>query len=120
MPVEFENALGSDAALPAVIERNAYFIAAELLTNAAKHSGATAIRLRVATRDTGDSGHWLDLWVTDNGNGGASPRPGHGLAGLEERVQGLRGLFVVDSPVGGPTVIGAHIPFAPVAPSPIE
>ena len=50
----------------------------------------------------------------------ASPRPGHGLAGLEERVQGLRGLFVVDSPVGGPTVIGAHIPFAPVAPSPIE
>ena len=120
VPVEFENALGSDAALPAVIERNAYFIAAELLTNAAKHSGATAIRLRVATRDTGDSGHWLDLWVTDNGNGGASPRPGHGLAGLEERVQGLRGLFVVDSPVGGPTVIGAHIPFAPVAPSPIE
>lgn len=120
VPVIFESELATDAALPAAIERNAYFIAAELLTNAAKHSGASAIRLRVATRDTGATGHWLDLWVTDNGDGGASPRPGHGLAGLEERVQGLRGAFVVDSPVGGPTVIGAHVPFAPVAASSIE
>jgi signal transduction histidine kinase len=120
VPVEFENRLATDAPLPAAIERNAYFIAAELLTNAAKHSGASAIRLRIASRDTGASGHWLDLWVTDNGHGGASPRPGHGLAGLEERVQGLRGLLVVDSPEGGPTVIGAHVPFAPVAASVIE
>ena len=117
VPVLFENRLATDAALPAAIERNAYFIAAELLTNAAKHAGATAIRLRVATRDTGATGHWLDLWVTDNGHGGALPRPGHGLAGLEERVQGLRGVLVVDSPAGGPTVIGAHIPFAPIAAS---
>jgi signal transduction histidine kinase len=119
VPVEFENRLATDAPLPAAIERNAYFIAAELLTNAAKHSGASSIRLRIAGRDTGASGHWLDLWVTDNGHGGASARPGHGLAGLEERVQGLRGLFVVDSPAGGPTVIGAHVPFVPAASSSI-
>ena len=117
VPVISELELPTDAALPAPIERNAYFIVAELLANAAKHSGATAIRLRAATRDAGEAGHWLDLWVTDNGHGGATPEPGHGLAGLEERVAGLRGLFVIDSPVGGPTAIGAHIPYTPLAAS---
>ncbi|MFF2276543.1 sensor histidine kinase [Agromyces sp. NPDC058126] len=115
IPVEVEIEL-PDASLPAPIERNAYFVVAELLTNAAKHAEATGIRLVVSTRDTGETGHWLDLWVTDNGRGGASTLPGHGLAGLADRVQGLQGLFVVDSPVGGPTTIGAHIPYLPVAP----
>lgn len=115
IPVEVEIEL-PDASLPAPIERNAYFVAAELLTNAAKHAEATGIRLVVSTRDTGETGHWLDLWVTDNGRGGASALPGHGLAGLADRVQGLQGLFVVDSPVGGPTTIGAHIPYVPVPP----
>ncbi|MGR0317949.1 sensor histidine kinase [Agromyces sp. ZXT2-3] len=114
VPVQLEWLLPTDAALPAAIERNAYFIAAELLTNAVKHSGASAIRLRVAQRDTGATGFWLDLWVTDNGHGGATALPGHGLAGLDERVRGLGGVLLVDSPPGGPTVIGAHFPFTPV------
>ncbi|WP_246150062.1 sensor histidine kinase [Agromyces intestinalis] len=112
--VAFDNGLGADASLPAPIERNAYFIAAELLTNVAKHSAATAARLRVQTRALADGTHWLDLWVTDNGRGGASVAAGHGLAGLDDRVRGLRGVLVVDSPAGGPTVVGAHIPFQPV------
>lgn len=115
IPVTVEIDLPADATLPASIERNAYFIAAELLTNAVKHAEASGIRLSVSTRDTGATGHWIDLWVTDNGRGGAALTAGHGLAGLEERVQGLRGMLVVDSPVGGPTTIGAHIPFAPLA-----
>jgi signal transduction histidine kinase len=119
VPVTVEIAV-TDAALPAPIERNAYFIAAELLTNAAKHSEASAIRLRVSTRDEGRAGRWIDVWVTDNGRGGATPRPGHGLAGLDERVRGLRGMLVVDSPVGGPTSIGAHVPFVPLQPPVIE
>lgn len=115
VPVTVEIDL-DDVVLPAPIERNAYFIAAELLTNAAKHAEATAIRLRVGTRDEGAAGHWIDVWVTDNGRGGASAVPGHGLAGLDERVRGLRGMLVIDSPVGGPTSIGAHVPFVPLAP----
>lgn len=115
IPVAVEIELPADATLPASIERNAYFIAAELLTNAVKHAEASGIRLSVSTRDTGATGHWIDLWVTDNGRGGAALTAGHGLAGLEERVQGLRGMLVVDSPVDGPTTIGAHIPFAPLA-----
>lgn len=117
VPVTLELQLPTDSALPAAIERNAYFIAAELLTNAVKHASAGAIRLRLSTRDTGASGHWLDLWVTDNGQGGAAAIPGHGVAGLDERVRGLGGLLVVDSPAGGPTVIGAHFPYVPEAAS---
>ncbi len=113
VPVEFEDRLAPTTALPPAIERNAYFIAAELLTNAVKHSDASSIRLRIAERDAGAAGRWLDLWVTDNGHGGAALEAGHGLAGLQERVHGLRGQFVVDSPAGGPTVVGAHVPFAP-------
>ena len=113
VPVTVEIDL-DDVTLPAPIERNAYFIAAELLTNAAKHAEASAIRLRVSTRDEGVAGRWIDVWVTDNGHGGASPAPGHGLAGLDERARGLRGMLVIDSPVGGPTAIGAHLPFVPL------
>jgi signal transduction histidine kinase len=113
VPVTVEVDL-ADGALPAAIERNAYFIAAELLTNAAKHAEASAIRLRAGTRDEGASGHWIDVWVTDNGRGGAATTPGHGLAGLDERVRGLRGMLVIDSPVGGPTTIGAHVPYVPL------
>ncbi|WP_127793614.1 sensor histidine kinase [Agromyces sp. LHK192] len=114
IPVTLEDLLPSDADLPASIERNAYFIAAELLTNTVKHADASAVRVRVAVRDTGRAGRWLDLWVTDNGRGGASLAEGHGLAGLDERVRGLRGMLVVESPVGGPTSVGAHIPYVPV------
>ncbi|MCD5346965.1 sensor histidine kinase [Agromyces sp. S2-1-8] len=114
VPVAVQITLPEDASLPAPIERNVYFVAAELLTNAAKHAEATSVRLAVSTRDTGATGHWVDVWVTDNGRGGASTVPGHGLAGLAERVNGLRGLFVVDSPAGGPTTIGAHIPYSPL------
>jgi signal transduction histidine kinase len=113
VPVTVEIDL-TDAALPAPIERNAYFIAAELLTNVVKHAEASAVRLRVGIRDEGPSAHWIDVWVTDNGRGGASLAPGHGLAGLDERVRGLRGMLVVDSPTGGPTTIGAHVPFVPL------
>lgn len=116
VPVTVEIDL-SDGALPAPIERNAYFIAAELLTNAAKHAEASAIRLRVGTRDEGVAGRWIDVWVTDNGRGGATPAPGHGLAGLDERVRGLRGMLVIESPIGGPTTIGAHVPYVALAAS---
>lgn len=97
--------------LPQEIERNAYFVASELLTNATKHSGATAAELRVALRRVpGPDETWLDVSVTDNGAGGAVTVPGHGLAGLDERMRGLGGILEVSSPAGGPTVVTAHLP----------
>jgi signal transduction histidine kinase len=110
VPVILEMRLDPDLRLASEIERSAYFVAAELLTNAAKHSRATSIRLHATQRHNVDGSTWVDIWVIDNGVGGATPSAGHGLAGLDERLKGLRGILSIDSPVGGPTTIGAHIP----------
>jgi signal transduction histidine kinase len=50
------------------------------------------------------------LTVSDDGRGGARISDGHGLAGLRERVDGLRGTLTVDSPVGGPTTVVVVLP----------
>jgi signal transduction histidine kinase len=111
VPVQLEMHLDPELRLPSEIERSAYFVASELLTNAAKHSRATSIRLHATLRRVPeDDTTWLDLWVIDNGVGGATFMPGHGLSGLDERLRGLRGILSVDSPAGGPTAVGAHIP----------
>ena len=82
-----------------------------MLTNAAKHSRATSVRLHAAFRRIPeDDTTWLDLWVIDNGVGGATFTEGHGLSGLDERLRGLRGILSLNSPAGGPTSVGAHIP----------
>lgn len=106
VPARLEDALPAGAALTADTERNAYFIASEALANAAKHSGATQIVARVGLADDGR----LELVVTDDGAGGAEVVPGHGLAGLEERVRGLGGTIEVVSPAGGPTTVTARLP----------
>ena len=97
--------------LPTELERNAYFIAAEGLTNAVKHSGASAIDLRLDLRRLPETDEtWLDITVSDDGRGGAAAVPGHGLAGLQERVLGQGGTLEISSPAGGPTVVVAHLP----------
>ncbi|MEV7416045.1 sensor domain-containing protein [Streptomyces sp. NPDC089919] len=92
------------------IESIAYFCAAELLANAAKHSGAS--RAEVAAYVEGGA---LHLSVHDDGRGGARPRPGGGtgLAGLSERVSTVDGRLRVESPAGGPTTVTVELPLAP-------
>lgn len=90
---------------PASIEAIAYFVAAEALANVAKHAGATAAEIRV-----GDSGNVVTVTVSDNGRGGAGPRPGSGLAGLEDRVAGVDGTLTVSSPPGAGTTVTAVLP----------
>jgi len=117
IPVKFVAEVPEDAALPAELERNAYFLAAEAVTNAEKHSGAKNVTLRVWVRNEPEGDRWLDLTVSDDGVGGAATLPGHGIAGLEERVHGLGGILTVNSPVGGPTVVIAQLPFGDSAPA---
>ena len=105
------------ADVPPEVERSVYFVVAELLANASKHSSARSIRVHLDVRAAGGAGErWLDVWVIDDGVGGASAVPGHGLEGIAGRVSGLRGLLTVESPPGGPTTIGVHVPFRPSAP----
>jgi len=108
IPVQLESALAPGAALPPELERNAYFIASEGLANAVKHSGAARVRIALASEE---APRRLVLTVRDDGRGGALLVPGHGLAGLSERVQGLGGSLSVDSPLGGPTTLVARIPW---------
>ena len=89
--------------LPESIETAAYFVLAEALANAAKHSEATAVDLRVHVED-----RTLVLDVQDDGKGGA--RPASGLAGLGDRVAAVGGRLTLSSPHGGPTIIRAEIP----------
>jgi signal transduction histidine kinase len=97
---------------PAPIETACYFAAAELLTNAAKHSGARDARVS-AEHD----GAMLRISVTDFGLGGADPANGTGLSGIERRLAAFDGILAVSSPAGGPTTIVIEVPcaLAPVA-----
>ena len=97
------------------VSRALYFVVAELLTNAAKHSGARTAS--VTTNVRYDEPVRLRLLVSDDGRGGASVVPGHGLAGLMERVAGHRGVLTVESPEGGPTRVEVTVPLqsAPIA-----
>ncbi|MDX5317883.1 MAG: histidine kinase [Actinomycetes bacterium] len=96
--------------LPRTLESTAYFVVAEALTNAAKHSGASQAEV-VVTRD----GDRARVVVFDNGTGGAHITPGTdstGLAGLAERVRAAQGTLHITSPVGGPTLITVELPCA--------
>ncbi|MFQ6146155.1 sensor domain-containing protein [Streptomyces seoulensis] len=109
--------LAADSALPVTLtagvetrpgpalESIAYFCAAELLANAAKHSGARAARIDVTA-----TGGRLRLSVADDGRGGAAVGTGSGLTGLLARVRTVDGTLTCDSPPGGPTVVTVDLP----------
>jgi len=119
IPVRFVSELPADLELPPELERNAYFIVAEAVTNAEKHSGATAVTLRAWLRHGAEPEEtWLDLTVSDDGVGGAVRRPDHGIAGLEERVHGQGGILTLTSPRGGPTVVMVQLPLTSAEPAP--
>ncbi|MCP2169102.1 sensor histidine kinase [Goodfellowiella coeruleoviolacea] len=106
-PLAVDVRAGDVGALPAAVEAAAYFVVAEALTNAAKHSGADECVVELVRHPGGP----LALTVRDNGHGGADPA-GSGLTGLRRRVEALDGTLVVTSPPGGPTVVRAELPGA--------
>ncbi|MFJ2865856.1 sensor domain-containing protein [Kitasatospora sp. NPDC087314] len=111
------------------IEQAVYFCAAELLTNVAKHSGASSAeltasaadgRVRLTVRDDGRGGAAVGAGSgtrvgtgpgTGPGTGsGTGPGTGTGLAGLADRLAAVDGVLRVDSPVGGPTTVTVELP----------
>ncbi|MVO83781.1 sensor histidine kinase [Streptomyces sp. p1417] len=104
VPVDVEVDLPARPA--AAIEGIAYFTVSELLQNISKHSGA-----RRASVDVWKVEGRLMLQVFDDGRGGADASAGSGLAGLGERLDAVDGILVVESPVGGPTVVTAELPW---------
>ncbi|NEA61799.1 sensor histidine kinase [Streptomyces sp. SID12488] len=90
----------------AAIEGIAYFTVSELLQNISKHSGA-----RNASVDVWRTDDRLLIQVWDDGRGGARLDGGTGMAGLADRLGAVDGLFVIDSPEGGPTTVTAELPW---------
>lgn len=104
-PLPVATAIDLPDRLPRAIETTAYFVLAEALTNAAKHSHATTVTVNLQLCDQS-----LHLHVADDGRGGADPERGSGLTGLGDRVAAVAGRLILTSPPGGPTNVYAQIP----------
>jgi signal transduction histidine kinase len=105
MPVRIEAPLARR--LPDEVEATLYYLVAEALTNAAKHSQATSATVRLSV-----AGGRVRVRISDDGTGGAAVRAGGGLRGLAERLEELGGQLEVDSPAGAGTSLTGVIPLA--------
>ncbi len=115
-------AAGNLEGMPDAVNVNLFRIVQECLTNAAKHAGASEVRVRLerqnlGLRDAADT-DVVDLAVRDNG--AAKPRsaaaaPGMGILGIRERVAALSGSVSFDSPADGGFVAHVRIPLPPLA-----
>jgi PAS domain S-box-containing protein len=91
--------------LPPAVEAAAYYLVAEALANAAKHSEASQVTVRVRA-----NGGCTTVEIADDGVGGADPRTGTGLRGLADRVAALGGELDVASEPGRGTTLRAELP----------
>ena len=91
---------GRPRQLPADVERSAYRVIREGLTNAVRHSDRTGVLLRL--RYGSDS---VEMTLVDEGHPVHRRLPGgHGVAGMREVVTGLGGTFDA-----GPAADGRHV-----------
>jgi signal transduction histidine kinase len=93
--------------LPDSVEVAAYYVVAEALANAAKHAQASEVKVRAHATDES-----LNLFISDDGIGGADSGKGSGLIGLKDRIEVLGGRMHVASPPGGGTTLDITIPHA--------
>jgi signal transduction histidine kinase len=101
--------------LPPGIDLTAYRVVQEALTNTFKHAGPAQARVALAVGPSE-----LQIDVTDDGRGAATPRPdtpGHGLVGMHERVALYGGSVDTGPRAGGGYAVRVTLPLRP-APSP--
>ena len=103
VPVELD--LDVERRLPERVEVATYYVAAEALTNAAKHAHASTVTLSMAADACG-----VRLSVQDDGVGGADLGNGSGLIGLKDRVEALGGRMQISSINQHGTTLIAEMP----------
>jgi signal transduction histidine kinase len=93
------------------VEDELYRIALEALNNVTKH--AKARQVTVSLEFTDES---ANLEISDDGVGfdpdAARRSGGMGLVGIQERVQRIRGVFGIESTLGGGTRLRVSVPHA--------
>ena len=105
--------VGLERRLPETVELAVYFAVAEVLTNTAKHAGASVVDLTL----TADENR-LRVEIHDDGAGGARVGSGSGLVGLIDRVVALGGRLRLHSPPGAGTTVTITLPLG--LPGPIQ
>jgi signal transduction histidine kinase len=98
---------------PAAVEAALYFCCTESVQNAAKHSGADSVSVRLAD----GAGRWR-LSVADQGagfdlQGTVASGTGVGLVNMRDRLDAVSGTLTVESGLGRGTTVTAEIPRIP-------
>jgi signal transduction histidine kinase len=101
---------GARRRLPATVERTAYRLVQEALTNVHKHAGNATTEVGVHY-----GREWLEVTVRNHRPAGPRPGPalaggGHGLLGLRERVTLLGGTFQAGPRLDGGFEVCASLP----------
>ncbi|KOX08049.1 histidine kinase [Micromonospora sp. NRRL B-16802] len=96
--------------VPAAVDRTAYRIVQESLTNVARHAAAATASVRVDYRPGA-----LAIRVDDDGTArlGTTPTPGVGLLGMRERVTALGGRLRAEPRDEGGFSVHAELPVGP-------
>jgi signal transduction histidine kinase len=98
---------------PRAVEAALYFCCMESAQNAAKHSGAACVSVRLA-----DQAGWWRLSIVDQGagfdsQGVAAPGAGVGLINMRDRLDAVGGNLSVQSRPGRGTTVTAEVPRIP-------
>jgi signal transduction histidine kinase len=104
-PIPVDLRVAAEDRLPEPVEVSAYYVAAEALTNVARHARAASVSVDVEV-----AGEVLRVAVRDNGCGGADFSGGTGLVGLKDRVEAIGGRIFLDSPRGAGTSLHVELP----------
>jgi signal transduction histidine kinase len=98
---------GERRELPSDVDRTAYRIVQEALTNVSRHSGGASAQVEISYRPDA-----LTVRVDDNGRArpGAPPVPGIGLTGMRERVTALGGRLHTGPRCEGGFTVEAELP----------
>ncbi len=102
---------GTRRELPAEVDRAAYRIVQESLTNVSRHAGGAAATVRIDYAD-----EKLIVQVDDDGTADPDrpPVPGTGLLGMRERVTALGGRLRAEPRHGGGFTVRAELPLGSV------
>jgi signal transduction histidine kinase len=93
----------NERSLPLEAEQALYRVAQEALANAARHSRASAVTVRLAYAP-----ECVRLTVADNGVGfdPSAPATGFGLESMRQRLAAVNGRLAVESSPDGTSVVG--------------
>lgn len=87
------------------LEKTAYRVVQEGLTNAIRHGKASKVVISFSRRN-----EWLNIYIKDNGIGCEGMDMGYGLQGMKERIENLGGKLECSSEAGKGYLLSVWIP----------